>query len=106
MGIILVLLSQALQTDLSPHLLQHAHCSARDIHGNDSLPCDYGYGNSTGRTPRSITPMSFGNAQLLYLFLVAAIFLVFVILFRPVYRRVNAEKKASFEESVYVQSRK
>ena len=50
-----------------------------------------------------MAPKDFSHALLLYLFLMATLFILFVIAFQPKYRRVEAERKARFEESVCVQ---
>lgn len=102
MGIVLVLISQLLQTDIST---EHAKCQTQDSHTNTStLPCSSSFYSDNSTTLSSeITPKDFGHATLLYLFLMAGLFLLFVITFHPKYRRVEAEKTAKFEESVYIQ---
>ena len=105
MGIVLVFLGQFLQTDLSPAQLERANCQTTDSHTNSSLPCSsfHTSPNSTN-TAGTVTPYDFTHAMLLYLFLVAAILVLMVTGFHPKYRRISAEKKAKFEESVYIQS--
>ena len=99
MGIALVFISQALQTDIST---EHAQCQTRDTH-TSHLPCPSSFYKTNSTLSGSITPKDFGHATLLYLFLMSGLFLLFVITFHPRYRRVEAEKTAKFEESVYIQ---
>lgn len=102
MGIVLVFISQLLQSDIST---EHAKCHTRYSHTNTSdLPCSSSFYNNNSTTfPSAITPKDFGHATLFYLFSMAGLFLLFVITFHPKYRRVEAEKTAKFEESVYIQ---
>ena len=101
MGIILVFISQALQTDIST---EYAQCQTQDTHHNTShLPCSSSFYKTNSTLSNSITPKNFSHASLLYLFFMAGLFLLFVITFHPRYRRVEAEKTAKFEESVYIQ---
>ena len=106
MGIALLFLGQLLQTDLSADQLMQANCQTKDIHTNSSLPCpsSFYHQNSTLSFGRTVTPYNFGHAMLLYLCLVVVILVVMVLAFHPKYRRISAEKKAKFEESVYIQS--
>lgn len=103
MGIFLVFISQALQTNLSADLVERAQCQTKDTDTTSSLPCSASFYSKNSTTLHSITPHDFSHAVLFYLFLMAGIFIFFVITFHPKYHRMNAEKKAKFEESVYIQ---
>ena len=106
MGIILVFISQALQTDLPAGLAEHAQCQTRDSNTNSSLPCSASFYNSNSTvSSNDVTPKDFGHGLLFWLVLLFMLFVLLVLAFHPKYRRVNAERKAKFEESVYIQSR-
>ena len=104
MGTVLIFISTPLQTPLPANLLDRAQCQTKDSRKNFTLPCSESFYNNSTIHSSTITPQDFSHAMLFYLFLMAGIFIVLVLTFYPKYRRVDAEKKAKFEESVYIQS--
>ena len=104
MGIVIVFISQALQTSLPADQMHHSRCQTRDAHTNSSLPCSPSFYTNSTTHNNTITPEDFGHAILFYLFLIAGVFILLVVAFHPRYRRISAEKKENFEASVYIQS--
>ena len=106
MGIALLFLGQLLESELPRDQVEKANCQATDSHTNSSLPCSSSFydSNSTIHTGKTVTPYDFTHAMFLYLSLVTCVLVLMVVAFHPKYRRISAEKKAKFEESVYIQS--
>ncbi|CAI8033190.1 Uncharacterized protein B0416.5 [Geodia barretti] len=106
MGIALLFLGQLLESELPRDQVERANCQATDSHTNSSLPCSSSFydSNSTINTGKTVTPYDFTHAMFLYLSLVTCVLVLMVVAFHPKYRRISAEKKAKFEESVYIQS--
>ena len=106
MGIALVFLGQLLETELPADQVGRANCQTRDSHTNSSLPCSSSFYNSNSivNSGNTVTPYDFSHAMLLYLSLVTCVLVLMVVAFHPKYRRISAEKKAKFEESVHIQS--
>ena len=98
MGIILVLLGQALQFDLPPYLISESVCAV-DTTNSSQLPCllenTPELRNSTVLDPSSEIPKDFTYALLLYNGLAFTILVLFVVAFRPKYKRLEMEKRAA-----------
>ena len=105
MGIALLFLGQLLESELPRDQAGRANCQTRDSHTDSSLPCSSSfYNNNSINTGKTVTPYDFTHAMFLYLSLVTCVLVLMVVAFHPKYRRISAEKKAKFEESVYIQS--
>ena len=107
MGIAIVLLSQVLQVDLTPDLMATNKCASTSNALNSSQPSCF-HSNNTGNheypVGASIQPKDLSYAVLFYVALETAVYLLFVLVFPPRYRRVEAEaeakKRATIEQSV------
>ena len=94
MGTVLVLIGQALETDIPPELLPQSQCSVEDVAG---LPCFDINGNSSIQNSTSLNPREpkdLTKAGLFYAGLVSLNFLFFVLAFRPRYKRLKVERIA------------
>jgi len=105
MGIAIVLLSQVLQVDLTPDLMAANKCASTSNALNSSQPSCF-HSNNTGNPQyqigASIQPKDLSYVVLFSVALMSAVYLFFVLVFPPRYRRVEAEKRVSFEKSMYV----
>ena len=101
MGIVLLLLGQVLQTDLSPHLMQFSKCNITSNASPTTNSSIYtSFRNTTTHTGSNTQTKDFGHALILYIALTTVMFVLFVVTFPPRYRRVEAEKRSEFEKSV------
>ena len=98
-GILLVLLSQVLQFDIDSDLVHDAKCSNSDAQAASSRPSCF---NSSQPVSSAATPQDLTHAILLYVCLMVLVFIFFAIFFWPRYKRIEAEKKADFEASMFV----
>lgn len=98
MGIILVLLGQGLQFNLSPELLSESVCAADSTNSNQ-LPCllenNPELRNLTNLDRSAEFPKDFTHALLLYDSLGVAILLLLVFAFRPKFKRLEMERRAT-----------
>ena len=108
-GIILVLLSQVLSTPLPYELQQVNQCGSTistGSHGNVStLPLCFqeSHNNSIpSKTTESVSLVDQQHGVWFFSVMISVVFVFFVVVFRPKYKRVESEKRASFEQSVYV----
>ena len=109
MGIVFVFMSQILSTDLSPELMQINQCGSsvvNDHYGNEStMPSCFEESHNSSIASvivESVQPRDQQHAVWFFAILMCAVYLFFVVVFRPKYKRVESEKRASFEQSVYV----
>ena len=106
-GIVLVVVAQVMQVDISSSAAGSSQCSTAQPNASLHLPCvsDNSTTNSSHHQfANPAMPQDFSNAMLLYVVLVVAVFLLFVVAFRPSYRRVSDDKRKDFEASTYVHS--
>ena len=98
MGIVLVLLGQALQFDLPLGLISESVCSV-DSTNSSHLPCllknNPELRNLTNLDRSAEIPKDFTHALLLYDGLAFAVLLLFVVAFRPKLRRLEMERRAT-----------
>ena len=104
-GIVLVVVAQVMQVDISS--AGTSQCSTSQPNASLHLPC-VSDNSTTNSSHHQFTnpamPQDFSNAMLLYVVLVVAVFLLFVVAFRPSYRRISDDKRKDFEASTYVHS--
>lgn len=93
MGIVLVLLGQALQFDLPLGLISESVCSV-DSTNSSHLPCLLELQNLTDLDRSTKRPKDFTHALLLYDGLAFAVLLLFVVAFKPKLRRLEMERRA------------
>lgn len=98
MGIVLVLLGQGLQFNLSPDLLSESVCAA-DSTNSSKLPCllenNPQLSNLTDLDRSTELPKEFTHALLLYDGLAVAVLILLVVAFRPKFKRLEMEKRAT-----------
>ncbi len=99
MGIVLVLLGQGLQFNLSPDQLSESVCAADSINSG-TLPCLLDNNpelprNSTDLDRSTELPKDFTHALLLYDGLAVAVLLLLVVAFRPQFKRLEMERRAT-----------
>jgi len=94
-GTVLVLIGQALETNIPPELLPQSQCTVEDVAG---LLCFDINGNSSIRNSTSLNPLQvpkdLTNTGLFYMGLVTLNFVFFVLAFRPRYKRLKVERIA------------
>ena len=97
-GIVLVLMGQALQFNVSPDLISESSCSV-DSTNSSQLPCllenNPELRNLTNLDPSSEIPKDFSHALLLYDSLAVAVLLLLVVGFRPNFKRLAMERRAN-----------
>ena len=98
MGIVLVLLGQGLQFNLSPDLLSESACAV-DSTNSSQLPCllenNPELRNLTDLDRSSEIPKDFTHALLLYDGLAVAVLFLLVVAFRPKFKRLEMERRAT-----------
>jgi hypothetical protein len=99
MGIVLVLLGQGLQFNLSSDQLSKSVCAA-DSTNSSKLPCLLDNNpelphNSTNLDRSIELPKDFTHALLLYDGLAVAVLLLLVVAFRPKFKRLEMERRAT-----------
>ena len=96
MGIVLVLVGQAVQFDVPPGLRHHSQCSIPPIVGNSSHNClsDLYPSNSSSPDDLVDTPKDLTFALLIYVGIGVAVLILLVVAFRPKLKRLEVEKRA------------
>lgn len=98
MGIILVLLGQGLQFNVSPDSLSESVCAA-DSTNSSKLPCllenNPDLRNSSNLDRSAEFPQDFTHALLLYDGLAVAVLFLLVVAFRPKFKRLEMERRAT-----------
>ena len=109
MGVILVSASEFLATDLPSELKDVARCSispADSHYSSNTSTVPHCFQNSTGHSKSTDNDDDEATEQKhtvwLFTILASVAFVFFVFVFRPKYRRVDSERRASFEQSTYV----
>ena len=99
MGIVLVLLGQALQFNLHPGLISESVCAVGSTNSSQ-LPCllenNPELRNLTNLDLSSEIPKDFTHALLLYDGLAFAVLLLLILAFRPKFKRLEMERRAVF----------
>lgn len=93
-GTVLVLIGQALETDLPKELWPQSQCSVDDVSESPCFNSIYNISiqNSTALDPK--VPQDLTYTGLFYMGLMSLNFLIFVVAFRPRYRRLQADRRA------------
>ena len=98
MGIVLVLLGQGLQFNLSPDMLSKSVCAVGSTNSSE-LPCllenNPELQNLTDLDRSAEIPRDFTHALLLYDGLAVAVLLLLVVAFRPKFKRLEMERRAT-----------
>ena len=99
MGIVLVLLGQELEFDVSRESISESVCSLGSTNSSQ-LPClvenDPSLSNITHLDLSAEIPQDFTHALLFYDGLAFAVLCLLVLAFRPKYKRLEMEKRATF----------
>lgn len=101
-GIVMVVIGQVLQVDVSADLLPDSRCGTDSGSTNSSGPNCFRNSNTSVIVDDDAHPQDLTNAMYFYLALIVLLFAFFVMVFKPQYRRVEAERKADLEASMFV----
>lgn len=92
MGIVLVLIGQALQQDVASGT---SACGVGQVSNLTSLHCRPYNSSSKARTGDQFPPMDFTYPMMLYIVVGFLCLLAMVVLFRPRYKRLEMERRAT-----------
>lgn len=90
MGIVLVLIGQAFQSEV---VVESSVCLVREVSNSSGFHCLASL-NSSSTGSGELVPQDFTNPLLFYMALGTVVLLVMVVLFRPRYRRLEVEQRA------------
>ncbi len=92
---------------MSPFLISTSQCISDVDVNSTSLPSCHRHANNASIPDDIMSSLALnelGPAMIFIPTFTALLFVFYVLFFWPKYKRINAEKKASFEQSVYVGS--
>lgn len=102
-GIVIVLIGEQIQFPLSDELIAINKCSGTQVVNDTSIPACF-LPSRNDSIPSVITDSTelsnSSNTIILCLFITVVNFFILVVCLRPKYRRVEAEKRNSFEKSI------
>ena len=93
MGIVLVLLGQVLQTDISGGDRVRDECSIKEVPNSTTLQCTL-YNSTSSGLEKEVLPRDLTNALLFYLVVGFLALVTFAFLFKPKYKRLDMESRA------------
>ncbi len=104
LGIVIVFISQVLTVPMNPEMILINQCGSDiDINSSALLSCQSTHNDTVPDIIEDSLPLNqLGPAMIFTPTFTAILFVFYVVFFRPKYKRVAAERVASFEASVYV----
>ena len=103
LGIVIVFISQVLTVPMNPEMILINQCGSDiDLNSSALLSCHQSNTSVPDIIEDSLPLNQLGPAMIFTPTFTAILFVFYVVFFRPKYKRVAAERVASFEASVYV----